>query len=232
MKYSPAIISLLLGLASTAGASVTLGFNDAGSGGIATKLANGSGVITDGMNWGIIIDTGNDGFAGGGTSYNAYAAGVTTSGFLTYNGVVTNDYFLAGGVTVDGTGQGYTDSFGREPTHGTILDDIGGGAPFNYTNGMAANESFALVWFGTKTGGIYTSNAGDTYGFLTDASFKLPIDGSSGAEFGAPWNVASIPTSTASNTFASLAPVPEPSRVLLLGLGGLGLVARRRRRTV
>ena len=95
---------------------------------------------------------------------------------------------------------------------------------FPLTGGVAANQAFALVWFATNT-----STTGSNYGFLTDATFLVP-SGAATTEFGAPF-VGVNPIRSASDTFgAAIAGSPEPSRLLLLGVGGLaGMMVRRRR---
>ena len=220
MKASFAAFLLVLGITSVASATVTIQLAAPFSGGIPSNLANSAGVITDGMRWGIVVDTTGNGFANSGTSYDAYASGVTTSGYLGAGGTTTDDYYIAGTLTQNGTTSGLLEGdFTTVPGHGSILDDLNN-VPLPTAG--SAGKSFALVWFSTNS-----SNAGDRYGFFTDASFIMPTDGQTVA-FGTPF-VGNDPTRSATSTFASLVVVPEPSRMLLAGFGALGLMMRRRR---
>ena len=234
MKPYFAAIALAIGFTTVSNASVTLVFSQPFAGGIASNFANAAGVATDGMRWGIVVDTTGNGFSNSGTSYNNYAAGVTTAGFFSANGSVTDDYFIPGAQTGQPNAQTSDSSTNQEGDfatfggHGTIFNTGGiplfnSNAALNDPGGVAATgEKFALIWFSSST-----SAAGDKYGFFTDASFTLPTTGTSGGGYDAVFT-GPDPIRTASNTFAPLS-VPEPSRVLLLGFGALGLVARRRR---
>ncbi len=218
MKLSFAVLLLALGMVSSVSASVTIQLSEPYTSGIVSNLANGSGVITDGMRWGIIVDTTGNGFANGGTSYDAYAAGAATSGFMGANGSTSDDYYIAGTFTGDASNLNLKEGdFTTVPGHGSIVDDLV--VPF--TNGVGAGGKFALVWFSSG------STAGEKYGFLSDASFVLPSEpgvGSYGAVF-----TGNDPTRAASNTFAAIVSAPEPSRMLLVGFGAFGLMLRRRR---
>ncbi len=223
MKKTLCVLSLAFGCAASSHATVTMGFNDAFDSanptyGIVSNLANAAGVVTNGMQWGIIVDTGGDGFSNG-AHYGAYAAGVTTAGFLSSNGAATNDYYIPGTTTVDATTSGYKEGNGTIPGNGSILDDLTVNLGSVGATSISAGQSFALVWFATNTSG-----AGSSYGIVTDASFVLPADGASSVEFGAPFggNDATRP--------ASFIIAPEPSRLLLLAFGMVGLVMRRRRK--
>ena len=150
-------------------ASVAIEFAQPFLGGIPFNLANRAGTPTNGMRWGIVVDTSGNGFANSAMNYDAYAGGVTTAGFLRAGGSVTDDYYIPGTVTVDGTGTEITDINGVVPGNGCILDTL----QFALGNGVAAGKSFALVWFSDNT-----SVNGSKYGFLTNASFVIPSDGS------------------------------------------------------
>ena len=104
MKIAAGVLCLFFGIASQASATVTFQFSLPFSGGIASNLANASGVVTNGMRWGIIIDTAGNGFANAAANYDAYAPGVGTAGFLSVGGTVTDDYFIPGTLTQDGSG--------------------------------------------------------------------------------------------------------------------------------
>jgi len=212
MKTTLSVFSLVFGVTLAASASVSITLADLGSGGIPNNISNAAGTPTNGMQWGIVVETVGSTFTGGGTSYNAYTAGPTTAGFLSVNGAVTHDYYIPGTTTQNGSVWG--------TGNGSILDDINN---IPLTNGLAAGDKFALIWFSSNPGAS-TSGTGDTYGFFTDASFVLPTDGNSG-DYGPAF--VSNPSLVGNNPF--LAPIPEPSRMLLLGFGAVaGLMVRRR----
>lgn len=220
MKSFIAILLLALGFSGEARAAVTLVFSQPFVGKIASNFANFGGVATNGMRWGVIVDTSNNGFSNSGLSYDAYAAGVTTNGFFGNAGAATDDYFIAGGLTADSSLTSEVDT-GIAGAAGTIFNTSS--IPLTASGGVVnTGQKFALVWFSTNT-----SDAGDHYGFFTDVSFVLPSDGST-----TPFDglfAGADPIRSASNTFAAVAGVPEPSRMLLVGFGALGLMFRRRR---
>ena len=217
LVFLTALLGVLNPLA--AWATTTLHFNDAYATGLPDNLANDVGVVSNGMRWGVIISTTDAAFAGGGTNYDEYAAGSNTAGFLSVGGVLTDDYFIPGTLTQNAAFLAGGDG-GATAGDGSILDDL----TLTYTNGISLNDKFGLVWFGSAGN---TSTAGSKYGFFEDASFVLPGDGLDPI-YGAAFQ-GTDPIRSASNTFASLAPVPEPSRLLLLGFGAFGLMLRRRR---
>ena len=218
MKASFAAFLLVLGISSVASATVTIQLAEPFSGGIPSNLANAAGVITNGMQWGIVVDTTGNGFANSGTSYDAYAAGVTTAGYLGANGTTTDDYYIPGTVTKNGAGL-FEGDFTTQAGNGSIVDDLNN-VPLPTAG--SAGKNFALVWFSTSS-----SNGGDKYGFFTAGAFTMPTDGQT-VSYGSPF-VGNDPTRSATSTFASLVAVPEPSRMLLAGFGALGLMMRRRR---
>jgi hypothetical protein len=209
--------SIFLCAGATNAASV-IQFYEPYFGGIADNLANAAGVATNGMRWGIVVDTSGNGFSGGGASYDGFASSGTTDGFFGFGGSMSDDYYIAGATTVDATAVFPSGDFGGStPGFGSIVDDL----IVNYANGVSANDSFALVWFDSNSTAV-----GAKYGFFTHASFVLPTDGNT-SSFGTPFQ-GPDPIRAASNTFAG-AIIPEPSRALLLLGGVVGLFLRRRR---
>ncbi len=201
MKYVLSVLALALGLAVSANAAVEIGFNDAYDtatdggghpiGGIASNLANAAGVVTNNMTWGIVIDTSGNGFS---ASYDPYAGGVATAGYLSSGGSVTDDYYVPGTTTVDGTNSGYLEGdLSTVPGNGSILDDL----TVTLSGAITSGKPFALIWFSNNT-----SANGSKYGFLTDATFLLPGDGNT-TEFGKPF-VGNDPIRTASHTFGTV----------------------------
>lgn len=204
----------LLGLASLANATVTLGFSTSSS--KLTGLANAAGTITDGMIWGIVVDTAGDGFDSGAGSYDGFtipAAGPANQTFLSVNSVATDDLFFRDDASFLTATFGGTD--GGSGAVGTI-DNI------PYTNGISLGDSFAIMWLATST-----AATGDDYGFLTNAGFTMPSDPGTYTGYAALFTGADA-ARPADQTFGPTG-IPEPSRVVLLGLGALGIFARRRR---
>jgi hypothetical protein len=215
MKYSVLALAVIGLLTSAANATVTLQFNESFVSGIPSNFANAAGTVTNGMRWGIVVSTTDSSFAGGGLNYDAHGPGPGTDGFLSYAGSVTDDYYIPGTFTADGSILLEGD-FVTPGGQGSIVDDI----IVSLTNGITQNDKFALVWFSDNT-----SANGSKYGFFTDASFVMPADGSL-TGYGAVF-AGNDPIRSASNTFGTV--IPEPSRAILLLGGMLGLAMRRRR---
>ncbi|RYF42297.1 MAG: PEP-CTERM sorting domain-containing protein [Cytophagaceae bacterium] len=219
MKLKTTILAsalLALGL-SSAQASITIVFNAAFAGGVSSSLANSAGVASNGLTYGILVDTTGNGFL---ASYN----GFIDSTALISGATTTDDFFFAAADLTSDASQG-----------GTVLEgdfstpaNVGGvtGVSFLVPNGstVTANDNFLLVWI-----------SGDKVGTLSDASFILPADG--GTVVGDAPFVGVDPTRTAGLAYAGTSPnstgagitiVPEPSAVLLGAVGALGLLRRRR----
>lgn len=202
MKYYLLLLLTVLP-ASNALSSVTLTLNVA-------DLQNSSGAVTAGMDFGIVVDTGNDGFLAG--SYDGFD--ITTNGqFLSTSIGLSDDWFVYGGT--QGTGQ--------TPPETVEITGVGDGfistvTNIEFTSELSSGDEFAVMWFPSDT----ASSAGDDYGFFTDTGSSLnmvvPSDGgtSTKPEF----------VSTKSVDFQV---VPEPSLYGFVGLlGFLWLVVRRR----
>jgi len=122
--------------------------------------------------------------------------------------------------------------------------DITGSLDFSSYSGWGAGDPLALYWFPTLTMSSLTAPLGTSYGKFTTST---PLDGSGAwvtpadltsdyplylftteaSTFPATPPGSNAPSSaTASNTIAA---VPEPSRVLFLTFGAIGLLMRRRR---
>ena len=217
MKYTFLLSGLLsLALVGAVKAASTLQISKPIAGNIASGFANAAGTPTNGMYWGIVVDTGNNGFSGSGGSYDSMALGAQSNAAMSFGGGASDDYFVYGGSTSDSTGvpeAGFVTSGGA----GTITN-----IAVTYNNGIASGQSFALIWFASNS-----SAEGDKYGFFTDASLTMPADGQAAVPRDSAFAGNDAPR-TASNTFGG-ALAPEPSR-MMLALFGIGLVGLRRRR--
>lgn len=212
-KLLAAIACSVLGLTATSSlATVTLQFSQTGVA-RATGFANQAGAATNGMNWGVVIDSTGNGFSGG---YDVFSS--TASGFLSVGSVATDDYYVTTGLLTS-----------TQSATGTDPGGVGGITSLanifaTYPTGVNAGDAFRIVWFdGTPTAGSY-------YGMMSDAGFVLPSDGNT-TSFASIFNngTSADPLKPANLQFPGAAPVPEPSRMMLLGFGLIGLFFRRRR---
>jgi len=175
-----------------------------------TNLANAAGTVTDGMIWGVVVDTTGDGFDSVGPgSYDGFAMPTAGAGtFLSAGGGLTDDFFFRDDNVSLTQAIGGTDGGSGAIT---TIDNV----PFY------SGKNFAILWMPVNSGD------GSAYGFFSDPTFVTPaVDGS-------PQNYAAAfagadPVRAASNTFGG-ALAPEPSR-MMLALFGIGLVGLRRRR--
>jgi hypothetical protein len=196
-------------------ASVTLRFGQTAVA-RATGFADHLGTIQNGMSWGIIVDASGNGFADG--SYNVFDSSV--SGFLSATGpsaaIAADDYFVASGLvttSASATGGDLAVTAGAI----TLLSGIFPTYPLNVGSG----DAFKIVWFES------TPAASSYYGTLGTGLFTLPADGSDTSY--ASFFVGNDPVKAANLQFPGAGPVPEPSRMMLLGFGLVGLFFRRRR---
>jgi hypothetical protein len=225
MSFKSKFINLaaltLLALSGTSYATTTLIFSSAS--GRLSGFGNAAGVATNGLRWGLVIDTLGDGFDSSfvNTTYDSFIN--SSSGFIsaTTSGVssVSDDYFFTPAslpVTADaGAGSGET---GNQTS--SITSAVG--AP-NGSDGLIANvttgDKFAIIWFDA------TPSEGSAYGlYHNPTAFLLPA---SGASVNLSSNFAGNDSVKAANL--NFTAVPEPSRALLFGLGLIGLFIRRRR---
>lgn len=228
LKKYLSVLALTVALSPFANATVTLSFSGVGARAIGFLDANGNGV--SGMRYGILIDSGNDGFAPGTyASFNTAATVGNPVNVPLQAGGFSNDYFYtssSGNTTVasigasapDAGGAGAIGSLAGAPLQGELAAAL----PSAFTG--ASSYKFGIIWFDTTTVG------GPHYGFYTDNTFVLPSSGTS-VPFTTPFAGTSGPGDApklASNTFGA-GPVPEPSRMMLLGFGLVGLFFRRRR---
>ncbi len=173
-----------------------------------TILGNSAGVASDGLTWGILVDTTGDGF----DCFTSVPTSFTSLSTDTYV-AGTDDYFVLGDISTTTFG-GVT---GSATTITYTIND--GSVPFT------GGESYALFWTDDAT-----LSVGDSFGFIQAvADTTLNVIG----EFIPTGNGSDNPTiqfrGTTPLAQTKVYGVPEPTSVALLGLGGLALLARRKR---
>jgi hypothetical protein len=214
---SLAILGMIAALScSDAMATVTLQFSNTSA--KLTNLANELGVVTDGMSWGVLIDTDGDGFdyVPTGTTYTEFANAVVPGLgiYLDMDGGIPTDDFLYIGSNLTSTVGGTDGGSGAATSISSVPMGV---------SGINAGDAFALIWFANNSG-----TEGSFYGVLEHASFVLPTDGvtqSYAAAF-----AGADPILTADQVFEASSVVPEPGSALYL-LGATGLLLRRRRKS-
>jgi PEP-CTERM motif len=185
------------------------------SGVAATGIRDNSGVLIPvGSLVLMIADTGAAGF------------GSATDGSLVGGESLAENAFLVGDYIVQRNSSG--NSFGVTQAPGTVTaENLTTSIP---TGTVTPGTPFAVMWF-TQAAATTTAILGENYGIVRDTGWLFPADGSAYT-----FTTSATPTSTqfrtvqnAGNAVNTIGPVPEPSRLILLGLGGMGLLLRRRR---
>jgi len=133
--------------------AVSLQFSNANN--ALTNFMNGAGTSANSaLVWGVLVDTAGDGFDGGSTlsPYDegfSLAATSTPLSLTVSNGSATDDRlyiaagFLSANTTIDSAGG----SVNRALTMGNM----------SYAAGVAAGQSYAIIWFDTTTRPTVTS---------------------------------------------------------------------------
>jgi hypothetical protein len=224
------LVAISLGLFavhSTSLATTTLTFSN-GTIGRMSGFGNAAGTPTNGLHYGLLIDTAGNGFAHYSSTldYNYFSR--TASGFVsatnTTSGVssITDDYFYVPSAlpsTNDGSAVG-----SETGTQVSTITSVAG-AP-NGTDGLipgvSTGDAFAIIWFAA------TPAEGSAFGIFTIPQFVLPASGTS-VSFAS--NFTGNDAAKAANlSFYTPVLIPEPSRVLLMGFSLVGLALRRRRK--
>lgn len=208
-------------ITSCAFADVTLQFSQL-SVGRATGFGNSAGVATDNMRWGIVVSTTNAAFNGG--TYDVFDSDV--SGFLSVGGLVTDDYYVSSGLFTSTLGATGT-SPNRDPGGAggiTSLNPV----PFGGASNIGLADPFNIIWFESAV-----QTEGTKYGMMSNPLFVIPANGTGtsfapivGVDSGVFGGSTADPVKPANFSFAA---VPEPSRMILLAFGLVGVIFRRRR---
>ncbi len=196
------LITLLMILTSSSLFSAVT-FTSTGSATTNTTKSDGTTNIPVGTAFVLIADTGSAGF-----------------GALTNNSIPTGSTFGVG------------DLLGGDTVFYSSTNTLAGRTNVNISNldiTTLAGKKFAVVWFDTATSSLIT---GDKYGIITDPTWLLPtvsstLGFSTTTSASTPFLTNTAPGGT--TLTVGVAAVPEPSRVMLLGLGLGAFVVRRRR---
>lgn len=130
------ILSLLL--CAFANATVTIEIN--------TQLGDYYGTPTNGLNWGILVDADNNGFA------VAQSGTISAFNFNLDQLFSGDDFYFAGGETVNSVPYGGNGV-------ATVLN------PITLTTDINTGDQFGIFW-----------QAGSNYGFVTDSNAIIPAD--------------------------------------------------------
>jgi PEP-CTERM motif len=221
MKIKIALIVTLgmLSISAYGVGTVSLNFNAEFDSGVPQGLSDVTGVATNGMIWGILIDGSGNGLSG---SYESTAIGTGSSYILNISGAASDDVLWTSTILTSSTA---TSTEGDGVTKGGVggfyeIVDVG------LENGVEAGDKFYVVWFSGGKGGV-----------LSDPSFIVPA-ASNSSTFATPF-VGLDPNRSAGLAYAgtsgestgagfTLSLVPEPSSLIFGALGVLGFFRRRR----
>lgn len=188
-------------------ATVTLDFSTIGN--VLKDFADTSSVVTNGMAWGIVVDTQDNGFT------NPFVASV---GLMAEDGANFGDgYFFYNPLTQDGS---HVTFFSGLLGGGNGAIDFNTFDSFGDANPIAAGQKFAVVWFGdTAVQNDSNLAVGTSYGIATSATATLPADSNS---------VSYVGEFSSGVKSSNLSFIPEPSTALLALLGFAGILRRKR----
>lgn len=226
-----ALICVFSALASIiASEAATLTFTNSGDGAYATGFGDASGNIASGLIWGIVVDTGSDGFStalwDSGFTYTAgNTTGITLQSTLGGN---TNDVLYINGTLTSSLSSDQDGAIaGTGRVNSIVSATYGAAAPAGPV--VVGGKAFAIVWFdrGIALGSV--SADGQKFGLATSGTnaspaFILPAADSDTSDFSSAF-AGGDPAKSATFTLGA---VPEPSTVLLGAIGVFGLLRRRR----
>lgn len=147
-------------------------------------------------------------------SFDPMIVGPSVAGFMSFSNGITDDYFIPSSSLTTDSSLALESDFTTPGGNGTITNVV-----VDYVNGVAAGQSFGIIWFATNSSG-----ENDYYGFVTLGQV-LPADNLAAVDLSAPF-AGVDPIRAATFQFQA---IPEPSRFLLIGLAGLVGIMRRRR---
>lgn len=226
-------VSLIFGLLTAALQAAT---SFSGSGVVGAKLASGLSNVPSGSLALLIVDIAGDGFLG--------MTGVTPGSFLstTFDPKLTSaSAGLASGGSFGGDRVATVTTTGASGSIANLLPSQ------DITSYLGKN--FAVVWFDGVTTAGAPANAvdGSKYGIIRGNDWTFPIADVAGAltfnssdnggastlwqangNTGVGLNTGGFATGTTTASATFVVGIPEPSSALLLGVGALGLLRRRR----
>jgi hypothetical protein len=212
-KIATFAVALCLGtLARQANASIVFSFTEVGGDVVMTP----SGILDTTK---LIVTGLPDGWTGTGTEHNGTPGDIDIMGGTSFGGVNVNFGFSAG-------------------TDASAITNPGGPFAFSQFNAVAITGSKSFTTYGGFLGGLRTAGIGVVTSDIA-GGFWTPDQGwtYSGTNFAALGLITGTYAVSDSVTGESItiqigpaAEIPEPSGVVLLGLGGIGLMAARRRR--
>jgi hypothetical protein len=201
------VLTVALSMGSTVNAAVFLTLSGQPTLNTA-RQSDGTTLTPVGTRYYMLVDTGSTGFAGATT--NSIAADSSTSLAST----------LAGDTIVY---RGLTSSTGRINNQQAAGNTLSSVDLESYTG-----KQFAFMWFDSDPGATLAD--GTKYGFVTNSTWLVPA--TSGT-----WSfTTSVPganqfsqASAPGSATLVVGAIPEPSRMIFLGFGAIGLIVRRRR---
>jgi len=159
----------------------------------------------------LVVDSGNDGFGGVNISNTLATDSLLADGNDIILNIVESSAALpflgVPNAVIAGANNGMSGALAVDLDDGTL------------GTGITAGDNFAVYFFPELTISSSEFTLGDTFGIATADDFVLPTAGTTNAQV----------ITNAGNANFTVASIPEPSSTALLGLGGLALLARRRR---
>lgn len=203
MKLNSFLCVLAVSLVATFEVTAAVSFTGAYSTNL--KQSDGTTNIATGTRYIVVVDTAGNGFGGSTNGSIADGTSLTTGSLFGGDEIIQSS--TVGGVA------------GRAPTAVSNLNiDV---APY-------AGKQFAIYWFESLTGTSATD--GSDYGFYRDTDWIVPAVAGSYGFSSTPTGTDFLQNTAAQTAGLTVGAAPEPSRALLLGIGALGFMMRRRRK--